>query len=485
MEIDLFVFGDVNQQGDVNVSTETTIASLLDDSAKGIIDDKGLKLIQIGGPLGICLSKENLHDRLEVYKNNLRSNTILFLNDSTCPVDFARFLTRYVRRELRVTSNRIEELSTIIDSISNGTATEKDLERLAFNGSSDQYPEADIARLINFLVKEFRTEFLDHIIHRRCKLGICRRLFKAQCINACPAEVHVPGFVALMAEGKLDEAYGLMRRSNPFSFVCGRICPRFCESACRRGQIEETVGVRALKAYTTDLAFNIDDYKEDISASRGRKVAVVGAGLAGLTAAYFLARTGYEVVVYEAGKTLGGKIPSMFLEEILPAEMIENEVQLIKNLGVAIKSETTVGKDISIDSLKDTYDAILLATGQPKDTESGRENIQLGENGHIDINASTHETNFLGVFVTGDVHIPGSPAEVIADARHAAEAIDKYLEGKGLYFGTEIVIPEPQLYYGIWDIKPEEGLTSSPTKEGAETEALRCLRCDRNSRESI
>jgi NADPH-dependent glutamate synthase beta subunit-like oxidoreductase len=170
-----------------------------------------------------------------------------------------------------------------------------------------------------------------------------------------------------------------------------------------------------------------------------------------------------------------------FSEDILPPEMIENEVQLIKNLGVTIKTETMVGKDISIGNLKDAFDAILLATGQPKDTESARENIQLGESGHIDINLSTHETNFLGVFVAGDIHMPGSPAEVIAEAKHAAETIDKYLKGKGLYLGKEIEIPEPQLSYGIWDITPEEGLTSSPTKEGAKKEALRCLRCDRNS----
>jgi len=484
MESDLFVFGDVNQQGNANVSMDTTIESLLTDSARGIKDDKGVKLIQIGGPLGICLSKENLHDRLKTYESNLRSNTILFLSDSTCPVDFARFLTRYVTRELRVTSNRIEELATIIDNISNGTATEKDLARLASNGFTEQYPESDLARLIYFLVKEFRSEFLDHIIHRRCKPGICRRLFMAQCINACFAEVHVPGFVALMAEGKLDEAYGLMRRSNPFSFVCGRICPGFCESACRRGQIEDTVGVRALKAYTRDLAFEIVDYKEDISSYRGRKVAVVGAGLAGLTTAYFLAKTGYEIVVYEASKTVGGKISLMFSEEILPAEMINNEVQLIKNLGVVIKTEKTVGKDLSIENLKDTHDAILLATGQRKDISSADEKTELTENGFIDIDPKTHETNQRGVFAAGDVHMLGSPAEIIAEARHAAEAIDKFLEGKGLYPGKEIEIPEPQLYYGIWDIKPEDGLTSTPTKEAAKREALRCLRCDRNSRKS-
>jgi NADPH-dependent glutamate synthase beta subunit-like oxidoreductase len=165
--------------------------------------------------------------------------------------------------------------------------------------------------------------------------------------------------------------------------------------------------------------------------------------------------------------------------------MIKNEVQLITNLGVTIKTETTVGKDISIDNLKDTYDAILLATGQPKDTESARENIQLGESGDIDVNPSTHETNLLGVFVAGDIHIPGSPAEIIAEAKHAAEAIDKYLKGQGLYLGKEIEIPEPQLSYAIWDLpKPNEKMINELTKEEARNESLRCLRCDRNSRKS-
>ena len=485
MEKDIYIFGDITRKGYVTVSTDHTIKQILTDAAEGMANNKGLKLVQVGGPLGTCISRHHINDHLNRYTLNLRSNTMLFLNDSMCPVDFARFLTTYVLRELKVTSDRIEELAFIVDKISEGTATETDLERLLADAPSAPYPESDLAVLIKFLATEFNQEFLDHIIHRRCKAGICRRLFKSQCINACPAAINVPGFVALMAEGRRDEAYGIMRQNSPFSFVCGRICSRPCEAACRRGQIEDTFGVRALKAYTTNMALEIANYKETKLNKNGKKVAVIGAGLAGLTGAYFLAKTGYEVVVYEAANFTGGKIPLLYSKELLPKEIIDNEVQLIKNLGVTIRTETTVGKDLTINNLKDAFEAVLLATGQRKDINSADEKFELTENGFIDIDPKTHETNQRGVFAAGDIHRLSSPPGVIAEAKRAAEAIDKYLEGNGLYLGEEIEIPEPQLHHGIWDIKPAADLESIVTKEDANREAQRCLRCDRNSRKRI
>lgn len=471
MELKINVFGDVVKKGLELVTAGESIRKILINHAKGMARNKKLKLVQIGGPLGICLREAQIDTTLAQYTDEMHANTILFLDDSMCPVDFMRFLTRYVTRELRISNDSIKEINKIIENISKGQANVIDGERLEklVSEKFDAYPEKPLFELLRYMLKEFKTEIMEHIEKKRCRTGICHRLFKAQCVNACPAGMNIPCFNALMLEGKTEEAYSLMRQTIPFSFVCANLCDRPCESACRRGQIEGTTGVRVLQAYAANMSQKVGDYKENISQSNGKKIAIVGAGLAGLSAAYFLGKTGYDVILYEMNNFVGGKLLCEISEDILPKALIEQEMQYLRNIGIEIVINKQIGIDISLDKLRETFDVILVATGSPMD-ETRK------------VNPITFSTNVKGVFAVGDVSEQKSAIETLAEAKNTAEAIDRYLGGGGLYIGEEIDIPEPQLDCRIWDIPKPKGIRMRNfTEDEVRNEASRCLRCDRNS----
>lgn len=359
------IFGDVNKKGKFEISSDKTIKDILNEYAGGMKNSRKVKLVQIGGPLGICVRGKELNNKLSDYEEYMSGNMIVFLGDLLCPVDYLRFLTRFMVRELRIDNEHIRKLNQLVENIAQGKAAECSFVELVneVNKDSETNAENRLNQIFLYITSEFNNEFMDHIIDKKCKNGICRGLMVAQCMNACPAEVYIPGYIELMKHGKVEEAYHLMRKNNPLSFVCGKVCARPCESRCRRGEIESTVGVRALKRYASNMALKIGDFKEDKLDSNGKKIAIVGSGPAGLTAAYYLAKTGYEVVIYEADKVVGGMLAVGIPEYRLPQETIDKEVKLIKDLGVKIITNTRVGVDITLKELRRKFDSLLLATG--------------------------------------------------------------------------------------------------------------------------
>lgn len=639
------VMGEVNRKGKFEVTSDIRISDVLNECANGMKDKRKVKLIQIGGPLGLCITTTALNTRLSDYDEFVSGNQIMFLSSLLCPVDYLRFLTRYVIRELRIDNDHIRKLNQTIEKIAQGTATVNDFESLTDEIDKEVASESlsRLNQIFKYIISEFRNEFMEHIVHKRCENGICRSLIVAQCMNACPAEVYVPGYIELMRNDKVDKAYRLMRKENPLSFVCGMVCTRPCEARCRRGEIESTVGVRALKRYASEMTLKLGGFVEEKSDSNGKKVGIVGSGPAGLTAAYYLARSGYDVVIYEASNVIGGMLAMGIPEYRLPQDTIDKEVELIKTLGVKIITNVKVGEDISIEELEDKFDAVLLATGchignkfgpeldtvetaidflrnvkvdnrkEIGDTvlvigggdvamDAARTSIRLGakkvmvaslesyekmpasdeekveatEEGiqfissygtkdiHVkdgrltgidlkkcmslmddlgqfnpsydeqdvktieidnlilaigqradisylndatqgskksllEIDQYTFETKFEGIFAAGDIRHQGIAIEAIAEGKKAAESIDRYLGGIGLYLGQEIEVPDRPLESTLWSIEKvvESQKVSEERKESFDTvsrvyldvdaknEAARCMRCDRNSRKPL
>jgi len=386
------LMGDINCVGIFDIPVTKTVKEILNEYGYGVLEHRRLKLVQVGGPYSAFLSGAEINKTIEeLVSGNLTDSvplgdsvvldasvtlcdpvgketpiTIMYLSDLLCPVDYMRFLTRFTIREVRVDTEHTRTLNELIENMAQPQGNVRDfvaLKHIIVDGGSKR-AEFLLNRNIGKIVEKFEDEILEHIEQNKCRNGICRGLIVSQCINACPAEVHIPGYVALMKKGKTAEAYGLMRQSNPLSFVCGKICSRPCESRCRRKEIESTVGVRALQRYVGEAALEMNRYEEKKLAPNGKKVGIIGAGPAGLTSAYYLAKTGYEVTVYEAESVVGGMLAFGVPEYRLPYEDIYREVSTIKALGVEILTNKRVGRDITFDIIKGCHDAVLLATGR-------------------------------------------------------------------------------------------------------------------------
>ncbi len=199
-----------------------------------------------------------------------------------------------------------------------------------------------------------------------------------KCQDACPVGTDSRGYVIAISEGKYLDAYKIARGPNPFSSICGRICGAPCESNCRRGSVDNPVAIRALKRYVTEMhgveAIEPGETikysyarRDDGNPKAGTKVAVIGGGVGGFTAAHDLALLGYDVTVFESEEKAGGMLLTGVPVYRLPRDVVQKEIDAILSLGVKLKTNTTIGKDITIPDLrKEGYEAILIAAGLQK-----------------------------------------------------------------------------------------------------------------------
>ena len=187
----------------------------------------------------------------------------------------------------------------------------------------------------------------------------------APCKLTCPAGIDIQGHIALTAQGKYREALALIKESNPLPLVCGRVCPRFCETECRRNRVDEPVAINSLKRFVADYDMNSkDQYLPEPKPATGRRVAIVGGGPAGLTAAYYLGLEGHTVTILEANPELGGMLRYGIPEYRLPKAILDKEIADITRLCHKVRCNASLGKDFTIESLKKTgYEAIFIAIG--------------------------------------------------------------------------------------------------------------------------
>lgn len=202
------------------------------------------------------------------------------------------------------------------------------------------------------------------------------RLCKAACMDACPIGTNVPGYLKHISEGRFADAYMLIRATNPFPSVCGRVCYAPCERVCNRGQLDEPLAIRDLKRFAVD-SFDLASLEVEQVQKTERKVAVIGAGPAGLACAHDLAMEGHEVTVYEALPEPGGMLRYAIPEYRLPKDELKGEIDHIRKMGVDIRCGTEIGKQESIEDIKGGHEAVFVATGAPKGLPLGVEGEAL------------------------------------------------------------------------------------------------------------
>ncbi|MCX5801416.1 MAG: FAD-dependent oxidoreductase [Candidatus Eisenbacteria bacterium] len=241
------------------------------------------------------------------------------------------------------------------------------------------------------------------------------------CVETCPAHVDVRTYVGLIADGKYAEAVEVVRRTNPLPAVCGRVCNHPCESACNRGKQDEPIAIDALKRFASD--YEVDLRKQGkiplpnpTKKKSNSKVAVVGSGPAGLTVAYDLALKGRECTIFEAAPVPGGMLWLGIPEYRLPRHVIESDVEYIKALGVELKFNAPVGKDLTIDDLlKQGFRALFFGVGAHK-------GLKLGVPGEDEFEGILDCVVFLRRVNLGDKRKPGEKVVVIGGGNSAIDS---------------------------------------------------------------
>ena len=237
------------------------------------------------------------------------------------------------------------------------------------------------------------------------------------CKVECPAHIDVQGYVNLAAKGKFEEALQLIKLTSPFPSICGRVCHHPCESGCNRDQIDEPVGIRSVERFLADLDMKEDRrYLPEMKARKKEKVAIVGSGPAGLTCAYYLAQEGYKATIFEKAPVLGGMLTMGIPSYRLPRKIVEAEIQLIRDMGVTMKTGVEVGKDKTVGQLRqDGFNAFFIAVG-------AQESIRLGIEGE-DLEGVYSGLDYLHQLNLGKPVRLGDKVAVIGGGNAAMDAV--------------------------------------------------------------
>ncbi len=263
------------------------------------------------------------------------------------------------------------QLSALLRQVLDGTGTLETIDTIEATAqvildTADCAIGVDAARQVLMGMRGFRDDYISHVTEGRCLGGLENPV---PCVALCPAGVDIPGYVALVSEGRYADAVKLIRKDNPFPTACAYICEHPCEARCRRGMIDDPINIRGLKKFAVNNAGTVPN--PPCAPDTGKRVAIVGGGPGGLSAAYYLRLMGHSVTVYEQQKKLGGMLRYGIPSYRFPREKLDEEIASILSTGIEVKLETTIGKDISYNDLRKQYDALYLAIGAQTDKKTG------------------------------------------------------------------------------------------------------------------
>jgi NADH-quinone oxidoreductase subunit F len=381
--------GKIRNTGLVEVPLGVKIKEVVYEIGGGAVGGAKIKAVQTGGPSGGCIPAAMFDlpidfDSLARVGSIMGSGGMIALDENTCMVDVAKYFMNFLKDEscgkcftCRKGTLRMYE---ILDDVTTGNAKLEDLdllEELAHVvkdttmcglGQSAGNPVLSTLRY-------FRDEYLEHIVNQRCPAGVCKELVGAPCQSACPLGTEAWRYVAHITRGEFAKAYRVIRKDNPFPSVCARLCHHPCEVKCRAGTSGgHPIAIRALKRFITDRVDPSTYVPERIGVpdNGSLKVAIVGAGPAGLAAAHYLSLVGYKVTIFDTESKPGGMMFSAIPSFRLPRQVIEKEIESLLNENITLKMNSAFGRDISIDALFDKgFNAVFLALGAHKSKPLG------------------------------------------------------------------------------------------------------------------
>jgi NADH-quinone oxidoreductase subunit F len=442
--------GMVERTGLVEVPMGTSIRNVVFDVGGGIPNRKKCKAVQIGGPSGGCIPEAHFevacdYEALKEFGAIMGSGGLVVMDESTCMVDLAKFFMEFIQSEscgkcipCREGTRRMLE---ILEAVTRARHHEHDIDALLrFQGIMALQRLGDVIKSTSLCglgqtapnpvlstLRWFREEYEAHILERRCPAGACKELVGAPCQTGCPVGTEVWRYVAHIGRQEYADAYRAIRAANPFPSACARVCNHPCESKCRAGTTGgEPVAIRALKRYVVDT-IDAGTFTPVVkpTAADAPRVAVIGGGPAGLTAAHQLSLLGVRVTVFEKEKALGGMLTSAIPAYRLPRAALTAEINGLLNPNIEVRLATVLGRDITLEGLRGQgYQAVYLAMGAHK---SKRLDVP-GE----DVKGVIHGIDFLKAYNLDGVELARGQVGIVGGGNSAVDAARVALRQKGV-----------------------------------------------------
>lgn len=311
----------------------------------------------------------------ELYKDLERR--IVASPPGLCPVDLAVSFLKVCHAQScgKCVPCRIGlgQLQSLLENVLDGKATLETIDLIEETAedislSADCAIGFEAAEMVLKGVRGFRDDYMEHVLKGRCISSLSQPV---PCVALCPANVDIPGYIALIAEERYDDAVRLIRKDNPLVTACALICEHPCEARCRRNMMDDAVNIRGLKRYAADHAGDVPI--PDPASPTGKKVAVIGGGPGGISAAYYLSLMGHGVTIFEQRRHLGGMLRYGIPNYRLPKDVLDKEIRTLLSNGVEVKTEVSVGESLTIEELKKEYDAVYIAIGAHTDKKIGIE----------------------------------------------------------------------------------------------------------------
>ncbi|MFZ2635005.1 MAG: FAD-dependent oxidoreductase [Rectinemataceae bacterium] len=384
--------GKVRNTGLVELPLGTPLENVVYGMCEGMGPRKKIKAVQSGGPSGGCVPASLFktpidYERLAEIGAIMGSGGMVVMDQDNCMVDVAKYFVGFTAGEScgKCTPCRegLSQMLRILNDVSSGVAEEKDLDTLealalTVKDSALCGLGQTAANPVLTTLRYFRDEYVQHIRAKRCSAGVCEDLFLALCESSCPLHMNIPGYLQLLKENRIEEAFELTLRENPLPGTLGRICHFHCRMRCRRDMLDEPVSQGEIHRYLADTIYKMGRertiYNKLIREKlppTGKRIAIVGAGPAGLAAAFWLVRLGHDVTVYDAASEAGG-VPRWGIPAYrLPKDVLRKESAFIRKLGVRFVFNTKVGTDLPWQRLADSTDLVLVCVGAMKEMTLG------------------------------------------------------------------------------------------------------------------